>query len=169
MRSPPCVSGAGCPRADHAALLVTSRRSALKAFAALLLAACESTVARLRGFKVAPIASVDNVPPGGAYRTKLGDEPIILVNVDGDIRAFVAVCTHEGCPLGWNPNQHLMRCPCHGSAFDTRGVAVNGPAKLPLRGLETIVERGRIAIVYPANDRAEFEVKSPLRVHDTQP
>lgn len=140
------------------------RRTALKSFAALFLAACDATMARLRGFKVVPIATVDKVPRGGAYRTKNGDEPIILVNDAGDIRAFVAVCTHEGCPLGWNPNQHLIRCPCHGSAFDTRGDVVEGPAKIPLRGLETIVSRGQISLVYPANDRQSFESKSELRV-----
>lgn len=124
-----------------------SRRTALKTLAAGLLAACDATIARLRGFKVVRVASLDNVPPGGAYRAKNGDEPIILVNVNGDIRAFVAVCTHEGCPLGWNPNQHLIRCPCHGSAFDTRGLVVEGPAKLPLTELETVVERGVVSIV----------------------
>lgn len=126
---------------------MSSRRAALQAFAAVVLAACESTLARLRGFKVVPIASVDNVPPGGAYRIRHGDDPLIVVNADGTVRTFLAVCTHEGCPLGWNPTQHLIRCPCHGSAFDTRGHVVNGPAKQPLTEIETIVERGRISIV----------------------
>ena len=90
---------------------------------------------------------VEKVPAGAAYRTKYGDEPIIVVNAGGGIRTFVAVCTHEGCPLGWNPTQHLIRCPCHGSAFDTSGLVVNGPAKLPLTELDTIVERGMVSIV----------------------
>ena len=137
---------------------MTSRRSALKTFAALLLAACDSTIMRMRGFKVAPIAKLDQVPPGGAYRTKFGDEPLILVNVEGDIRAFIAVCTHEGCPLGWNPTQHLMRCPCHGSAFDTRGIPVNGPATIALPAFETIVRGNQISLVYLVNDQAVKEI-----------
>ena len=76
-----------------------------------------------------------------------GDQPIVLVNVNGDIRAFLGVCTHEGCPLGWNPNQHLIRCPCHGSAFDTAGRVVNGPAKIGLTKLETIVEDQAVLLV----------------------
>ena len=126
---------------------MTSRRRVLEAFAAVLLAACDATIARLRGWQVVRVTSVDNVPRGGAYRTRYGDDPIIVVNADGEFRTFVAVCTHEGCPLGWNPNQRLIRCPCHGSAFDTRGHVVNGPAKLPLTELETIVERGQLSIV----------------------
>jgi Rieske Fe-S protein len=131
---------------------VSSRRAALQAFAALALSACESTLARLRGRKVVPITSVAEVPPGGAFRARHGDDPIIVVNDDGAVRTFLAVCTHEGCPLGWNPTQHLIRCPCHGSAFDTRGRVVNGPARLPLTEIETIVERGQISIVEPRHE-----------------
>ena len=126
---------------------MTSRRAALKAVGVVLLAACDSTIAKLRGWKVVLVTSIENVPPGAAYRTTYRDEPIIVVNAGGKLRTFVAVCTHEGCPLGWNPNQQLIRCPCHGSAFDTRGRVVNGPAKLPLTELQTIVERGQLSIV----------------------
>jgi Rieske Fe-S protein len=140
-----------------------SRRSALKTIGALFLSACDTTILRMRGFKVTPIATLDQVPPGGAYRTKLGDEPIILVNVAGDVRAFVAECTHEGCPLGWNPNQHLIRCPCHGSAFDLTGMPVNGPATKSLAGYPVLVRENQISLVVPPNDRsqAERKVESP--------
>src|SRR5437660_697039 len=119
---------------------------------------------RLRGFKVVHVAPLEKIPPGGAYRTKLGgDEPVILVNVGGEIRVFEAVCTHEGCPLGWNPTQHLIRCPCHGSAFDTRGQVVNGPAKLPLPEFEAIVERGQVSVAYwpSTNEIVEFSPERP--------
>jgi Rieske Fe-S protein len=126
---------------------VIPRRSALKTIFLGVLTACESTVARLRGRKVTRIATLDQVPPGGAFRLRRDDEPLILVNVGGEVRAFVAVCTHEGCPLGWNATQHLIRCPCHGSAFDTSGRVVNGPAQDPLARIETIVQRGTVLLV----------------------
>ena len=117
------------------------------AAAAPILAACESTFARLRGWQLLPLARMAQVPSGSAYRTTHGDDPIILVNDGREIRTFLAVCTHEGCPLGWNPTQHLIRCPCHGSAFDTYGRVVNGPAAAPLTRLETVEERGEILLV----------------------
>jgi cytochrome b6-f complex iron-sulfur subunit len=126
---------------------MTSRRSALKLFLLSVLAACDSAIARLRGARLVPIARIDQVQPGSAYRTKHGDDPLILVNVGGKVSTFLAVCTHEGCPLGWNQNQHLIRCPCHGSAFDTSGRVVNGPALLPLTPLHTIAERGEVLLV----------------------
>ena len=126
---------------------MTSRRGTLKLLLLSVLAACDSVIARLRGARLVPIARVDQVPPGSAYRTTHGEDPLILVNVDGTITTFRAVCTHEGCPLGWNPNQHLIRCPCHGSAFDTAGRVVNGPARAPLTALPTITERGEVLLV----------------------
>ena len=87
------------------------------------------------------------MPEGGAYRTTVGDRPLILVNERGAIRTFVAECTHEGCPLGWNAAQRLIRCPCHGSAFDTAGRVVEGPARRALAELETVVERGTVMLV----------------------
>ena len=137
---------------------MSNRRAAVKALALLptaslaallapLLAACESALARLRGKRLTPLVTLDDLAPGSAYRTTHGDQPIIIVNAGGDVRAFLAVCTHEGCPLGWNAAQHLIRCPCHGSAFDTAGHVVNGPAKIALTPLETIVEHGNVLLV----------------------
>ena len=126
---------------------MTTRRGALKVLFLGVLAACDSAIARLRGARLTPIARVDQVPPGSAYRTTHGDDPLILVNVGGKITTFLAVCTHEGCPLGWNQNQHLIRCPCHGSAFDTAGKVVNGPAQVPLTPRETMVSRGQVLLV----------------------
>jgi Rieske Fe-S protein len=126
---------------------MTNRRGALKLLFLGALAACDATIARLRGARLVPIARLDQVPLGSAFRTTHGDDPLILVNVGGKVRAFRAVCTHEGCPLGWNQNQHLIRCPCHGSAFDTAGAVVNGPARTPLTPLETISTRGQVLLV----------------------
>jgi len=131
---------------------VTSRRETLKLFLLSVLAACDSAIARMRGERLVPIARLDQVPPGSAYRTTHGDDPLILVNVDGKVTTFLAVCTHEGCPLGWNPQQHLIRCPCHGSAFDTTGRVVNGPAQMPLTRLRTIAERGEVLLVQEGRD-----------------
>ena len=132
----------------------TGRRAALRALLAVPLglaaaatAACESTVARLRGWRLTPIATLKEVPVGAGYRTMAGEKRLVIVNEGGEVRTFLGVCTHEGCPLGWNPTQHLIRCPCHGSAFNTKGEVVNGPALLPLTRLETIVDGAQILLV----------------------
>lgn len=41
-------------------------------------------------------------------------------------------CTHMGCRLSWNPQEHTWDCPCHGSCFDAEGGILSGPAIRPL-------------------------------------
>src|SRR6185436_10265980 len=85
------------------------------------------------------VGAMDKLPPGGGLRASLGgDESAIVVNVDGAVRAFRAVCTHEGCPLGWNAQQHLIRCPCHGGAYDT-----NGHVRSAAGAAHRVTHRGR--------------------------
>jgi Rieske Fe-S protein len=104
---------------------------------------------RLRRPRGVPVTPLARVPPGAAFRARLGDHPIIVLNVGGEIRAFDAVCTHEGCPLGWNPDQRLIRCPCHGGAYDTTGKVVDGPPPAPLRRLEAEVGAGTVYVSLP--------------------
>jgi Rieske Fe-S protein len=136
----------------------TSRRGALgtllrlsvwwSAAANAALTGCAAALGRLGGQRRTVVGTLDTLPPGGGLRSSLGnDESVIVVNVGGAVRAFRAVCTHEGCPLGWNAQQHLIRCPCHGGAYDTSGHVVSGPPPAPLTELRAVVERGAIYIV----------------------
>lgn len=136
----------------------TSRRDALGrllhlaaslgALGTTALAGCASALSRLRGHPGTSVGRIDQLQPGGAIRAPLGgDDSVIVVNVGGTLRAFLAVCTHEGCPLGWNPEQHLIRCPCHGGAYDTNGKVVSGPPPAPLTELHFVVKDGTIYIV----------------------
>jgi Rieske Fe-S protein len=95
------------------------------------------------------VGTLDKLPPGGGLRASLGgDDSAIVVNVSGTVRAFLAVCTHEGCPLGWNAQQHLIRCPCHGGAYDTSGHVVSGPPPAPLTELRTVIDHEVIYVIH---------------------
>lgn len=57
---------------------------------------------------------------------------VMAVNVDGStIRAFTSTCTHQQCTINSFTNDTFM-CPCHGSAFNTNGEVVQGPASQAL-------------------------------------
>ena len=61
----------------------------------------------------------------------------IVINAGNDVyRAFTSVCTHEQCDVnGFSGGR--IRCPCHGSEYDTGGRVVQGPATLPLAEYQT--------------------------------
>ncbi len=56
------------------------------------------------------------------------DSPAILLRLDGPVEggvgpdqsivAYSMLCTHKGCPVGWNAEQKMLICPCHWSSFD---------------------------------------------------
>jgi 3-phenylpropionate/trans-cinnamate dioxygenase ferredoxin component len=90
----------------------------------------------------ARVASADDVAPGELMRVKVGDEPVLLANVGGELLAASDICTHEYVLLhdGWL-DEELIECPEHGSQFDLRtGKACGLPATKPLPLYEVRVE-----------------------------
>jgi rieske iron-sulfur protein len=76
---------------------------------------------------------------------------ILLVKLaGGEIVAYSAICTHAGCVVtGWQPQEHLFQCPCHGSEYDPAagGKAVFGPAPRALPELPVKVADGTLTVV----------------------
>jgi Rieske Fe-S protein len=89
-----------------------------------------------------PLAKLSDIPEGTVLRTVFRDEPLLLLNDGGTVRALSGLCTHESCKLGWNDVQRLIQCPCHGSVFDANGRVVRGPATEPLPSFRTELLRG---------------------------
>jgi cytochrome b6-f complex iron-sulfur subunit len=58
---------------------------------------------------------------------------ILIINTGNKIVALSAICTHQGCTVGYNSLKGDIECPCHGSVFSTSGSVVNGPASSPLK------------------------------------
>ncbi|MDW3191226.1 MAG: Rieske (2Fe-2S) protein [Cytophagales bacterium] len=56
------------------------------------------------------------------------DENVLIVNWEGEIRAFTSVCTHEQCARDWVFGRGVFTCTCHTSQFDYTGAVVSGPA-----------------------------------------
>jgi glycine/D-amino acid oxidase-like deaminating enzyme/nitrite reductase/ring-hydroxylating ferredoxin subunit len=41
-------------------------------------------------------------------------------------------CTHLGCTVRWNQDEHSWDCPCHGSRYTYEGKVINGPTNTDL-------------------------------------
>ena len=95
-----------------------------------------------QGTKVATIA---DVPVGTAFQfadPTSGSPAYLLQPKAGTFLAYSAICTHEGCVVGFDHAANGFACPCHGAQFDaTTGAATRGPAQAPLQKF-TVVASG---------------------------
>ncbi|MBI5964717.1 MAG: non-heme iron oxygenase ferredoxin subunit [Chloroflexi bacterium] len=76
------------------------------------------------------IAPASELPNGERLFVDLGDRPIVLFNIAGQIFAIGDICSHDDGPLGDGMiEDHNVVCPRHGGEFDVRtGQAMQMPA-----------------------------------------
>ena len=74
------------------------------------------------------VAQTDEVPAGGMKVVEFGGEQVLLVNLAGGFYAVGEICPHAGGPLseGFLEGE-LVECPLHGSTFNVKTGAVEGP------------------------------------------
>ncbi|WP_158104494.1 Rieske 2Fe-2S domain-containing protein [Amycolatopsis kentuckyensis] len=90
------------------------------------------------------IAAVSAVAVGSStsFTTPNGSAAYLLRPSADTFMAFLATCTHQGCPV--TPAGSGFRCPCHGSTFDGNGQVTGGPATKPLGKVPVRVVDGQV-------------------------
>jgi nitrite reductase/ring-hydroxylating ferredoxin subunit len=74
------------------------------------------------------VADVSEIAKGSMKAVKLGENEVMIANVDGTFYALKNKCTHMGGPLARGKLEgFVVQCPWHGSKFDVRTGAVVGP------------------------------------------
>ncbi len=77
------------------------------------------------------LARLTDIPVGGG-RVFPDRKVVVTQPAAGVIKAFSAVCTHQGCLVTGVEDGNIV-CPCHGSAFKLAdGSVAAGPAKQAL-------------------------------------
>ncbi len=71
---------------------------------------------------------------------------IAVIYTNREPKAFDAACTHLGCLVSWDQNEHVFHCPCHGAVFDDQGAAVKGPVNMPLKKVKFEIAKGVLVI-----------------------
>jgi nitrite reductase/ring-hydroxylating ferredoxin subunit len=74
------------------------------------------------------IARLDDIPPGALKRLDIEGDPIVIANVEGQLFAFGAECTHQGGPLdeGYLDGD-VVTCPWHSGQFNVKTGEVEAP------------------------------------------
>ncbi|MBI1350009.1 MAG: Rieske 2Fe-2S domain-containing protein [Actinomycetales bacterium] len=92
------------------------------------------------------LGKASSVPVGGVKAftdPTTGDPAYLLQPKAGTYLAYSAVCTHQGCTVGFDQPSGQFACPCHGARFDaSNGDAVRGPARQPLRKINVTESNG---------------------------
>jgi len=129
---------------------VLSRRSVIAwggagaaAAATLALVGCSTGAASndvVTNGKPTEIAKLADIPVGGSVIVMLDGKQVVISQPEaGTVKAFSAVCPHQGCIVASDANKDL-NCPCHGSRFDAAtGAVLQGPATRPLDSVAVTV------------------------------
>ncbi len=91
------------------------------------------------------LAKVSDIPVGGGK--VFADQKVVVTQPSaGVIKAFSAVCTHQGCLVTGVEAGNIV-CPCHGSAFKLAdGSVAAGPAKRALPTVAVNISDGAIRL-----------------------
>ena len=97
------------------------------------------------------VAVLGALEPNRTVPFRWGPLPGILLKTEGgELRAFIAVCTHADCNVGYRPDVKRFFCACHDGWYEADGTNVPGtPPPQPLRRLDVSVQRdgGRLIAV----------------------
>jgi Rieske Fe-S protein len=78
-------------------------------------------------------AKAGELAPNSGKIFRFGNKPGVLVHtLEGDYRAFSAVCTHLQCTVQYRDDFKHIWCACHNGHFDLAGRNVAGPPPRPL-------------------------------------
>ena len=76
------------------------------------------------------VGKADYLEPGELMYVEVEDEPVVLINLEGEIFALNDICTHEEASLADGTIiGDEIECPLHGGAFFIR---TGEPAAMPV-------------------------------------
>lgn len=92
------------------------------------------------------VARVDDLAPGELMYVEVGNDPVALINLDGEYHALNDICTHQEASLSdGEVVGDEIECPLHGGAFEIRtGLPANFPVVVPVETYAVKVEGDRV-------------------------
>ena len=99
------------------------------------------------------VAQVSELKTGEMIAVTIGDDQVLLTNIEGNFHAIDDVCSHAyACLSDGDIDGEEVECPLHGGSFNAMtGAPVNPPAEEPLRVFRIKIEGDDIFVAPPAN------------------
>ena len=99
------------------------------------------------------VAKVSELKTGEMIAVTIGDDQVLLTNIEGNFHAIDDVCSHAyACLSDGDIDGEEVECPLHGGSFNAMtGAPVNPPAEEPLRVFQIKIEGDDIFVAPPAN------------------
>jgi apoptosis-inducing factor 3 len=106
--------------------------------------------------------SLGDIPAEGTIGGRVGDEPVLLSRIDGELFAIGGACTHYGGHLADGlARGTTVRCPLHHACFDLKtGAVLRAPALDPVDRWLVEIEGDR-AFVHRKIDQPEAPTTPP--------
>ena len=89
------------------------------------------------------LTKLSDLPVGSTANFVLASgEPAILFRTKTGVFAYSAICTHQGCTVGYSATNKVLACPCHGAEFDPFNAAkvIAGPTQSPLASIKVAID-----------------------------
>ena len=105
------------------------------------------------------------LPVSGTIAGHVGDEPVLLSRIDGELFAVSGTCTHYGAALASGLlDEDTVRCPLHHACFSLRtGAALRAPALDPLDPWQVEVDDELVFVRHKRERRMEAGRGIPSR------
>jgi len=92
-------------------------------------------------------ANLDDVREGEILAVRISELPVALTKLNGQVRAFGDVCTHDDGPLSEGYiEDHCVVCPRHGARFDLFTGKPTFPAAVNIPIYETRIEGNEVKV-----------------------
>jgi Rieske Fe-S protein len=90
------------------------------------------------------------LPPEGFRIVMYGPVPALILKMpepEGELRAFIAICTHLDCTVSYRADSKRIFCACHEGYYDLDGKVLAGPPPRPLPRLHTrLLDDGKLIL-----------------------
>jgi len=96
-------------------------------------------------------AKVNELKPNSGKIFKFGSKPALLVRtVDGEFKAYSAVCTHLSCTVQYREDLRQIWCACHNGLYDLTGRNISGPPPRPLESFQVHIQGEDVVVTRSA-------------------